>query len=102
MAESSVFDWLCNSLESQTPLNRLEARGTVRLALKEAGLEAKTVTPDQIAVVIEKVLPDELEARAVEDGPAICRRLAQEVGQLQIEATASADSPEAVFERLGG
>ena len=47
MAGSSAFEWLCTALEESTTLERLEARGTVRIALKEAGLEPRTVAFEQ-------------------------------------------------------
>ena len=101
MAESQVFDWVCDLLERETVLNRLEARGTVRLAMREAGLTPKTVTVDQIAVVLEKLLPQELEARAIENGEAVCRRLAEEVRRKGFDETVDTESPEAIFRRLG-
>ena len=48
MADDNVFDWVCGALESATSLDRLEARGTLRLALKASGLEARTVTAEQL------------------------------------------------------
>ena len=48
MADAAVFDWICNRLEQDTSLDRLESRGTVRLALKSAGLDARSVTPEQM------------------------------------------------------
>jgi hypothetical protein len=76
MASSKVFEWLCDELEGATSFDRLEARGTVRLALKASGLDARTVTPDQVTVLIEKVLAGELTARGIEsagrDGAWLC------------------------------
>ena len=100
MSETSVFDRACANLESATPLTRLEVRGTVRLALKAAGLDARTVTAEQLRVVAERVLPGELESRGVRGASDICRDLAAELATLH--GAASADTPEAVFERLGG
>ena len=48
MPDSAAFEWTCNELEERCSLDRLEARGTVRLALKQAGLEARSVTPEQM------------------------------------------------------
>ena len=101
MAESQVFDWVCDLLERETLLNRLEARGTVRLAMREAGLAPKSVTVDQIAVVLEKLLPQELEARSIPDGEAICKRLAEEIRGKDFGEATDLDSPEAIFRRLG-
>lgn len=104
MADAAIFDWLCFELEQCTPLDRLESRGTVRLALKQAGLEARTVRPDQLKVVIERVLPCELAARGIEDATPLCAAMAQ---SCEREAPARADSnapetPDQVFRRIGG
>ncbi len=100
MADSAAFGWTCEELEKETDLDRLEARGTVRIALKSSGLEAGTVRPDQMRVVIEKVLPGELSARGVADADGICNRLAGRVEG--IDAGGGAESPDEVFRRLGG
>lgn len=100
MAESVAFDWLCGALEKETSLDRLEARGTVRLSLKKAGLAPASVTGRQLAVVVERVLPGELEARGIELGPSLCGRLASRVFEIA-DSSDGADSPEAVFTRLG-
>ena len=100
MAESEVFDFVCEQLETQTLLDRLEARGTVRITLKQAGLEARSVSVQQMTVAVEKVLPAELESRGVEEGARVCSSIAS--GLASLEIAPSTDTPEAVFERLGG
>jgi hypothetical protein len=67
-AESAAFDRTCEELEERTDLDRLEARGTVRIALKGAGLDGASVDPAQMAIVLRKVLPSELETRGIADG----------------------------------
>jgi len=52
MADSAAFTHICDALESETSFSRIEARGTIRLALKSAGLAANSVTPEQIKVVV--------------------------------------------------
>lgn len=99
MADSPAFAWTCRALEAATDLDRLESRGTVRLSLKSAGLEAATVTPRQMQVVIERVLPGELEARGVVEAVALCARFAQRV--LRVDAGEVVESPDEVFRRLG-
>ena len=99
MADAAVFDWICTELEARTSLDRLEARGTVRLALKEAGLEARTVTADQVKVVLERVLPKELVARGIEDAESVCAGLAP--GLASLEARPGVETPDTVFARLG-
>jgi hypothetical protein len=100
MADSAAFDHVCRELESLSILDRLEARGTVRLTLKEAGLDPASVTPEQLDVVLDKVMPQALASRGVDDAASLCERLR---GSLKdVETSAVADSPEAVFARLGG
>jgi hypothetical protein len=98
MADSQAFTVLCDALEQASSFDRLEARGTVRLALKNAGLESGTVTASQLNVVVDKILPQELEARGVDQ--SICGRLHAALDQVDSSADA-AQSPEAVFTRLG-
>lgn len=101
MADSAAFDFVCDQLQSETSLDRLEARGTVRLALKQAGLEARTVTPDQMKVVVEKVLPGELDSRGIENGAAVCQKVASGLSGIDAGG-AAAEAPDEVFRRLGG
>lgn len=100
MPDSPAFEMVCTEIERSTELDRLEARGTVRLALKEAGLEARSVTPEQLQVVVDKILPRELGARGVHDGEAVCASLREGLGQ--ISGGAAPESPDAIFRRLGG
>ncbi len=100
MAVMEVFDFVCAQLESRTSLDRLAARGTVRIALKQAGLDAQAVTPEQMAVVVEKLLPAELASRSVPDASSICEALA--LRTRAISAGVAQDTPDSVFRRLGG
>ena len=100
MADSAAFDFACAELERSTSLDRLEARGTVRIALKQAGLEARSVMPDQMQVVVEKVLPAELSTRGIENPEAICSALA--AGLAGVDGGSAGETPDAVFARLGG
>ena len=101
MADAPAFDWVCNELEQRTSLDRLEARGTVRIALKVAGLDARSLTPDQIKVVLEKLLPKELESRGVNDAEGVCRTLASGMASLGGDDS-GVETPEEVFRRLAG
>jgi len=99
MADSNVFDVVCDELEQRSTLSRLEARGTVRLALKEAGLAPASVTAAQMAIVLQKVLPGELEARRIPDPVAVCAALAERLSTLAPDSGAG-QTPEAIFGRL--
>jgi hypothetical protein len=101
VADSEAFDWVCEQLERSTSLDRLEARGTVRLALKASGLEAQSVTPEQMQVVVEKVLPAELDSRGIADGHELCGRLRSGLGQIEA-GPAPGETPDQIFQRLGG
>ena len=100
MADSEVFDFVCEQLEQRTNFDRLEARGTVRIALKKAGVEVRTVNIEQMIVVLTKLLPGQLESRAVEDSQLHCDAILKQLATLEVGATG--DTPEDVFERLGG
>jgi hypothetical protein len=100
MADSTAFELACEMLEHDTSLDRLEARGTIRLVLKSAGLDASRVTPDQLAVVVAKLLPHELQSRGVADGDGLCRALGERLTRLKDQN--AAETPESVFARLGG
>jgi hypothetical protein len=100
MAES-LFEFVCARLQERTELDKLEARGTVRIALKDAGLDPRTVNAEQMSVMLLKAMPKELTARGVEGADEICRGLAAGLKSFQGAAAAGSESPEDVFRRLG-
>lgn len=103
MSEENAFEWACSALEAATPLDRLEARGTLRLALKASGLDPKQIDSEQMAIVFTRVLPKELESRGVADSTAVCERLASDLSaQGPRVGSGAGDAPEDVFARLGG
>jgi hypothetical protein len=55
--DAGYFDRAAERLEHHTGFDRPEARGTLRIALKMAGLTAKSVTAAQLCVVFEKGCP---------------------------------------------
>jgi hypothetical protein len=101
MANSTAFEWLCEELEKNTTLEQLAVRGTVRIALKQGGLEATSATGDQLAVVLERVLPGELTDRGIEDAEGVCRQIVARLEEIPVYPS-SPNTPEAVFERLAG
>jgi hypothetical protein len=100
MADAAAFQRVCSELEILTGLSTLEARGTVRLALKAAGFDAKSVNSEQMSVVVRKVLPGELSLRGIEAGEGLCERIASGLAGCA-DAASAAESPEDVFRRLG-
>ena len=101
MASAPAFDWICGELERLTSLDTLEARGTVRLSLKRAGLEARSVGAHQLAVVAGRILGGELRARGIENAEQVCEDLVTSLKSHE-PASSAGESPEEVFKRLGG
>ncbi len=101
MAESQAFTIACEQLEQASSLERIEARGTIRLALKEAGLDAASVSGSQLSVVVDKILPRELEARGVSDTASVCSTIKSALAAAP-DTDGPGNSPEDVFSRLAG
>ncbi len=98
---ADLFDFAAERLEHHTSLDRLEARGTLRIALKIAGLTAKSVTAGALCVVFEKVMPEELEKRDVGDAASVCSAV---IGDLVSSPAPTDEAPatdlDAIFRRL--
>jgi hypothetical protein len=97
----TLFDWVAQAVEAQTTLSRLEARGTLRLALKAAGVAPERASRREIEVVLKAVAPKHLHACSVRDADAVCIRI---LGALRtavvVEDAPAGDSPEDVFGRF--
>ena len=83
MNPDNAFAQASQRLAQRIHLTGPQARGTVRLALKAAGLDAQTVTNKQLAVVFSKVMPEKLEAHGVPASRAtqVCEAIAAELFQ---------------------
>ncbi|HKJ23525.1 MAG TPA: hypothetical protein VKB65_01790 [Myxococcota bacterium] len=97
--ESPAFDLVCRLLGERTDLTVSQVRGTVRLALQEAGLFDSVVTHAEMAVVARRLLAQELAAGGVPDAEALCASLADRIATVPDERVE--DTPDAVFARLG-
>ncbi len=99
----ALFEFVAGELQRRSELENLEARGTLRLALKASGLTPRDLTREQMIVVIEQLMPRELRLRGVANSDAVCEHLAQAVkGFADSEADSAGTSPEDVFRRLSG
>jgi hypothetical protein len=99
--DATLFDLAAERLENHTGIDRLEARGTLRIALKAAGLEPKNLTGAQLQVVFEQVMPGELESRGVSDVRDVCAAVLADLGSAgSVTADAGATSPDDIFRRL--
>jgi hypothetical protein len=100
---TDLFDLAAEKLEGATDMDRLAARGTLRIALKEAGLDPHKLTIPQLRAVFEKLMPKELDARGVSDSAATCKAVIGVIASAASEAdSAAANSPDEIFKRLGG
>jgi len=97
---SAAFESACSELERSASMERWAARGTLQLALMEAGLEPAHVTPTQLVVVVDRLLPRQLQSYTVENVPALCARIRD--GLAMIGDNGVAETAEKVFDRLGG
>ncbi len=103
MDRVELFEWLATELEDRTSLKRLEARGTARLALKEAGLDPASVTPGQLKVVLQRVLPGALRVRGVGEADEVSRGLLGALAELlRSQRVAAIDTVYEAFARLDG
>ncbi len=100
---ADLFDFAAERLEHHTGFSQLEARGTLRIALKVAGLEPSAFTAGQLCVVFEKVMPGELDSRGVSDVQDVCAAVLADLESAgDAAADASATSPDEIFRRLTG
>ena len=97
----SLFESVAAELQKRSNLENLEARGTIRLALKASGLTVREVTREQMIVVIDQIMPRELRVRGVENPETVCGELSQAVKGVEVEeGKSTGTSPEDVFRRL--
>jgi hypothetical protein len=97
-----VFDYVCREIERRTGLGAAIVRGTLRLSLKEAGLDSDSVNASQMKVVVERILPSELAAHGIEIGGEVCEHLAMRLSSERFaDASDRAGAAASILERLG-
>jgi len=99
MKDSPIFELVCDQLESQAGLSRLEARGTIRLLLKELGLDPQRLTKRAAVPAIERCLEQALRVRGLAAPAQATARVLQAVQESDLAGPAG-DDPEAIFERI--
>jgi hypothetical protein len=101
--DTTLFDFAAERIEHYTGFSRIEARGTLRIALKVAGLDAGTLTAGQLCVVLEKVMPAELKKRGVKEFAETCGAVMDDLANVPAApAEAGAGDLDGIFRRLGG
>jgi len=102
MKDTPVFERVAADLEAHTSLGRMQARGTVRLALREAGLEGSEVTQDQMLTVVDRLLPVELASLQIDGTDRICAALREAIETMSADAFPGSEGADEIFRRLGG
>ncbi len=97
-----LFDFVAEQLEQFTALDRLESRGTLRLALKRAGVGSGSVDRKQFRVILDGVVPSELESRGVEDPRAVCAALIARIDGEPADRWRTSHDVDEIFDRLAG
>lgn len=82
MTETIAFQTACELLEQLTIMTRAEARGTVRITLKEAGVDPCLATPAEISRTLETALPAVLRTCRIGDPERICARIVRDLGRV--------------------
>ncbi|MCH7709796.1 MAG: hypothetical protein IH884_15015, partial [Myxococcales bacterium] len=91
--KADLFGLVADRLETLTELDRLEARGTLRIALKKAGVDSRKFTIAELEVVFAKIMPDELSCRGATDAAEVCNRVLNSLpSDVRDEPGDSADS----------
>jgi len=102
VVSDTIFDVAAERLEAHSDLDKLEARGTLRIALRTAGLDANALSIAQLEVVMDKIMPGELERRGVWKPESVCSAVMADVKQRAGDAKDAPETgPESVFRRLG-
>ncbi len=103
MAESAVFEFVSQQLERLSDMSQVQARGTVRLMLKEAGLNTASVSIDQMKVVVDKLMFDFLTKRKIDSKKAenVCTTIMRLLISADIAIPeAQSNELEEIFKRL--
>lgn len=98
---SPAFEFVCDRLEVVANVSRIEARGTIRLALREVGKNPAYVSPQDMKAIVAKVLPRMLQSRGVKDALQICDEIFKQLNQAKLASGATHLDPAEIFARLG-
>jgi hypothetical protein len=96
---SDLFTSVADRLIQLSELGRLEARGTIRIAFKKAGVDVRNFGLDDLEAVLTKIMPRELEKRGCSDAGSICDAIMKSLkGDVPKTAVRSKDE---IMRRLG-
>jgi hypothetical protein len=98
MANSAAFDAAHAALEKSSGMDHWAARGAIQLALMDAGLEASTVSKEQMSVVVERLLPRQLQSQKIADVSSVCARIRDAL--LMLREDKKVETADQVFQRM--
>ena len=99
--EATLFNVAAERLEHHSSLDRPAARGTLRIALKQSGLDPKSLLLQQLAVVFEKMMLAELKLRGVGDAAGVCNAVMDDLASSPaVTDTPPARDVDEIFRRL--
>ena len=101
---NELFAWASEALERHTSMSLPACRGTLRLALKKAGVDPATLTAHELEVVLLRVLPVELEVRGIEGAMQLCRNIESELAdaEFQMSGSSPVSSTDSTLRRIFG
>jgi hypothetical protein len=99
VSDSAIFELMCEHVEREARLTRLEARGTVRLLLKEVGLDPQFVDKAAAILAVERFLEPALRVRRVDEPERVTACVLQALTVSKLE-NADDETPEAIFSRI--
>ena len=91
MADSPIFDWVAAEIERQTHLERMQARGALRLALKRGGIAPSDVLKEQMRLLLMQLIPAELTKCGVEDAENVCGTVRGRLEQADLQSPHAAE-----------
>ena len=96
---SRVFEGICEVVREESGLTTPQARGIVRLVLKEAGLSHETLRRREARVAVERLLATRLKKNGLGEDAAelVVHTALQRIGS---EPEPEASGADAMFDRL--
>ncbi len=91
---TQAFSRISEALSRACSFSTHAARGTVRLAVIEGGFRPRSVTPEQMQVVLREIMPEMLSHRGVRRAVLVCKNLSKELSNLDpVNLSAGNDGP---------
>lgn len=100
MSPTEVFDWLGDRIGQRASLSRTEARGLLRVALRDVGLQPEGLTVKQAQLLLAHGLEPALTRVKVPKPQEVCLALRTDLEGARFAAAPTEDAAD-VFGRLG-